>query len=530
MARCAGEAIAGSYAGSRGRSGRAEAGARIASGASAAADDLADRSHDAAPLRPGAPSAERARPHRALSRVRHTASILLDLSTSILARAGGGSSGFGGGRGGFGGGGGGFGGGRGTGFLFLPVGGGAGTVLLFLLAILVAIAAFRFLRSQQAHAGGGARDGRGPSASALRERHGRALAAAAEAAEEDPAFDAARLEADARRLFLAVQAAWDAGDRAALHRLVAGDLLDEWTRRLDDFDRRGWRSRSEADDARLAVTLVGLANRTDDADDRATLYVEATVASWVDTPTDRLLADGADGLEDRVREYWTLGRRDGRWTLLSIEGAAEGAHHLDAPLIATPWDDPALADRSRTALANADATGADVAALVPADLDADARATTMDLALVDDRFAPDVLDAAVRRAVAAWAEAVDGPDDALEAVAEPAAVERLLHGDDASGRSRVVVRGPEIRAIRIASLDGGTDRPRMGVDVDATGHRYVQDRDTEATLAGDVRRRIDWTMHWTFALDAEPASTSTALVTRAPDAERTPWRLVAADG
>ena len=40
-----------------------------------------------------------------------------------------------------------------------------------------------------------------------------------------------------------------------------------------------------------------------------------------------------------VAEYWTLGKRDGRWVLLSIEQDAEGAHHLDAEIVASPRPD-----------------------------------------------------------------------------------------------------------------------------------------------------------------------------------------------
>ena len=55
-----------------------------------------------------------------------------------------------------------------------------------------------------------------------------------------------------------------------------------------------------------------------------------------------------------------------------------------------------------------------VGELVDVDFDGDARAAALDLSVVDGRFAPAVLEAAARRAVAAWAEAVDGDDAALE--------------------------------------------------------------------------------------------------------------------
>ena len=61
-----------------------------------------------------------------------------------------------------------------------------------------------------------------------------------------------------------------------------------------------------------------------------------------------------------------------------------------------------------------------------------------------------MLEVAARRAVAAWAEAVDGADAALRAIADADAVRELLHPGDPSGRTRLVVRGPQVRQIRIA--------------------------------------------------------------------------------
>ena len=69
--------------------------------------------------------------------------------------------------------------------------------------------------------------------------------AAAEAAEEDPEFAPDHVRATARDLFFEIQNAWDAEDRVHLRGLVGPDLLHEWERRLDDFDRRGWRNHVE---------------------------------------------------------------------------------------------------------------------------------------------------------------------------------------------------------------------------------------------------------------------------------------------
>ena len=96
-----------------------------------------------------------------------------------------------------------------------------------------------------------------------------------------------------------------------------------------------------------------------------------------------------------------------------------------------------------------------VAELVDVDYAGDARTQALDLSVVDGRFAPAVLEAAARRAVEAWAEAVDGADAALERAATPEAVHALLYPRGES--TRLVVRGPRLTELRIAG-----SMPRAG--------------------------------------------------------------------
>jgi predicted lipid-binding transport protein (Tim44 family) len=115
--------------------------------------------------------------------------------------------------------------------------------------------------------------------------------------------------------------------------------------------------------------------------------------------------------------------------------------------------------------------------------------------------------------VAAWAEAVDGDDAALEAIATPEAVQALLYGGDAGRDTRLVVRGPRLSALRIARLDAAHEPPTMTVEAQVSGRRYVEDRDTAAVLRGSKDRETTFTERWTMALDGDP---------------ETPWRIAAA--
>jgi predicted lipid-binding transport protein (Tim44 family) len=426
----------------------------------------------------------------------------LGFADAALAQAGGGSSGFGGG----GGGGGGFGGGGGGGF----GGGGSGSrgspvVLLFFFGgfavfmIYLTIHARRYRRK-------------------VRERDARVRTASAEAAEDDAHFGADRLVSEARDLFLEAQSAWDARDSERLAAVVGEDLMVEWARRLDDFAAKGWHNRVEVL-GEPEIQYVGLVNREDDDEDRAVVRITANLRAYVlDRHGRRIMRRESKGERITLTEYWTLARRGDGWIVASIEQRAEGDHHLEGEIVASPWSDTErLEDESLTELAVADGLpeGFTTSDLAELEFAGDAQARALDLSLADARFMPALLTAAARRAVAAWVEAVDGSDDALLAVASPDAVDALLYGGDGSRRTRLVVRGARVRRIEIAVLQVEREPATMSVVVEVGGRRYVEDRDTAAVLSGSKDRATTFTETWTLALDG-------------PD--DAPWRLVSAAG
>jgi predicted lipid-binding transport protein (Tim44 family) len=431
------------------------------------------------------------------------AMAVLVLPELAIAQAGGGSSGFGGG-----GGGGGFGGGGGGGF----GGGGSGSgssgspvvLLLFFGAFAV------FMTYQLFHARRYRRK--------VRERDARVRTASAEAAEDDAHFGADYLVPYARSLFLEAQEAWDARDRARLARVVGPDLMVEWSRRLDDFDARGWHNRVEVL-GEPEIRYVGLVNREDDEEDRAVVRIDAELKAYViDRGGRRMMRKGSRSEQVSLCEYWTLARTGDSWVVASIEQRAEGDHHLDSKIVTAPWSDTEqLRDESLTELAAADGLpeGFTTADLAELEFSGDAQARALDLSLADARFMPAVLEAAARRAVAAWAGAVDGSDDALLDVASDEAVQTLLYGGDTSQRTRLVVRGPRVRRIEIVSLQVEAPPATMTISVQVGGRRYVEDRDTAAVLAGSHDSATTFTETWTLALDG-------------PD--ESPWRLVSAVG
>lgn len=418
---------------------------------------------------------------------------LLLTATTALAAAGGGSSGFSGGGGG---GGGGFGGG---GFS----GGGGGTttggspiviLIIFLLVggffVVAAISAAMNVRRYRKR---------------REERVRRVHLAAAVAADDDPMFEPDAVRESAERMFVAAQHAWDARDYETLEQLLVPDLMVEWRRRLEDFRRKGWHNRVEVLQIR-SIEYLGLTNREGHHEDRVTVRICARLRDFVVMRNGMVLKRNEE-TSDTVElvEFWTLAKRhDGSgWIVASIETDAEGQHVLDAEIVASPWsDERRMQDASLLEVAAMDklpegVSTADVARL---DYAGNGRAAALDLSLVDGRWAPDVLEASVRRAVAAWAEAVDGADSDLLDVATPEAAQELLHPGDRSGRTRLVIRGPIVQQLTIVSLDPNVTPPTMTVEAQVRGRRYIEDRDTAAVLHGSKQTETTATERWTLAL------------------------------
>ena len=438
--------------------------------------------------------------------------LTLILVPEALAAAGGGSSGFsgGGGEGG---------GGHGSGFALYIIfrllidiallGHGLGALFLIGLGLLYLFFTkfmpyARQARENRANTGANSRR-------RISQRRRRVELAAAEAAEEDPAFAPENVRATANRLFLDIQRAWDADDRVALRGLVSPDLLDEWERRLDDFDRRGWRNHVEP----LGdpdIEYVGLTHKGDPDTDRVVVRIEARLKDYVvDRSGRHLKRTGRLSETTRIREFWTLQRRGEHWILGSIEQGAEGGHALDEELVATPWaDERGMRDEAliEGAVADAVPAGTRVAEVADLQFEGDAHSAANDLSLADGRFAPDVLEIAARRAVDAWAQAVDGDDASLRRMATAAATRDLLYpnGDN----TRLVVRGPKVSRIRIVALDAAAEPPTMTIEVDLTGRRYLEDRDTAAVVAGSRSRAAGFTERWILSLTGDA---------------RQPWRI-----
>ena len=260
-----------------------------------------------------------------------------------------------------------------------------------------------------------------------------------------------------------MQRAWDAREHEALRRVAGRDLFVEVGAAARRLRPQGL-AQPRADDEPPVLQYVGLENREDDAEDRVTVSIECRLEDYVvDRSGAVVLKKGQSSKEVRLCEYWTLRWAGSGWEVESIQGEEEGAGVLQAPLVASPWSDEGrLHDAAviEGAVAEAAPAGSPAAGeLVDLDYAGDARAAALDLSLVDGRFAPAVLEAAVRRVVPAWVAAVDGGDDELLRVATPAAVRELLYPRGGDG-VRLVVRGGAVEALQITALDTSANPPR----------------------------------------------------------------------
>jgi predicted lipid-binding transport protein (Tim44 family) len=442
--------------------------------------------------------------------------LALLAAPAALAAAGGGSAGFSGGGGGGGG-------GHGSGFaLYIIIdllihiavlGHGLGALVLIALALIYFFATKGMPKIQEWWATRAA--ARGPVHRKPSKRERRVELAAAEAAEDDEEYAPDNVRASAAVLFKAVQRAWDDQDGLKLREMVGRDLYQEWSRRLQDFERRGWRNRVQLL-GEPAIEYVGLNHTGDPTTDHVVVRIDARLKDYVvDRNGRRLKRTGRLGETTRIREFWTLQRHDNKWYVASIEQDQEGQHQLEDKIVASAWaDETGMRDAALVEGAVADAVPEGTAIAEVADLqyEGDAHSAAMDLSLADGRFAPDVLEVAARRAIDAWAQAVDGDDARLKQIATGEAAAELLYAGDATRHTRVVVRGPAVKRIRIAALDAAAEPPTMMVEVDLTGRRYIENRDTTAVVAGSRSKATSFTERWTLSLTGDEAQ---------------PWRITA---
>ena len=127
----------------------------------------------------------------------------------------------------------------------------------------------------------------------------------------------------------------------------------------------------------------------------------------------------------------------------------------------------------------------------------------LDLASFDGRYDPDVLQASAQRAIAAWAEAIDGTQQPLVDLVGHPNVEQLLHPDH-DRRHRLVIRGPRLLQLRIVALQPKARPPAMVLLATVSARRYLEHRANRTVLVGSRDHDSRFTIRCELALSDRP--------------------------
>ena len=184
---------------------------------------------------------------------------------------------------------------------------------------------------------------------------------------------------------------------------------------------------------------------------------------------------------------------------------------LFAPLVVDPSaDTERLGEESLAELSQATPTPVGVALSELVSSDEEPSVALGDLSVVDARFAPALLDAALHHLVEVWETAVSGSEEPLAERASAEACEALLRPD---ANTRLVVRDATLGSWTVTGLDLDRIPPAVEVELHVTAVRYIVRFDS-VIRAGNTTDRRKMRLEWTLEL----AGSTKAL-----------WRLVASN-
>lgn len=316
-------------------------------------------------------------------------------------------------------------------------------------------------------------------------RSRRAERAAVEATLEEDAFAPERIRAAVSEILTAAESRW---------RYWGGDRLSQ--DRADGAAIAGWVAAHGLAgaihvDGEPRVDLLRIVNRDGEQDDRVDVRVRVHLEldvrrHWVDPHT--IVLD----------ERWTLGRRGPGWELLDGRGDRFADPVLSRPLIPAEWaDEDRIREQVFTELADEGRPEAG-----PVGLGGTAgspRARLLDLAVVDARFSPGLIDATVRHLLDAWEQETLAPAGRLSEITTPQACEHLLRGDNSDQSLRLAVRDIELAGWEPVAVAPDAIPPFVNVHVRISAIRYMTAIDG-LIVEGTAVRRHQIELEWVLEL------------------------------
>lgn len=248
---------------------------------------------------------------------------------------------------------------------------------------------------------------------------------------------------------------------------------------------------------RPLLHVVDLERGRDDRVARAAVRVEVRVRGWLPVRPDLGRFGKPWGRGERLVSYFVVEHSGDGWALTRVEPGPAGDHRLRRDPSGEDRLLGKLRDDSLNELVEPVAAPA-VPFEIATNLPGDAADALRDLAMIDDRFAFPVVEAAVRRLVDRWERAGGEDSGPLSEIAGPEAVRALL----ASGR---VIRGAEVTSLRVTRVWALRVPPQVDVEL------WVRSWSGRGgSVIGSKMNRANW-----WRLEAAASASI-------------PWRLVAA--
>ncbi len=329
-------------------------------------------------------------------------------------------------------------------------------------------------------------------------RAGRAHYAAVEAAEDDPVFAPETIEAAVASMVALAGDVWSGIESPERPDRADERIVTAWAR---SWQLRLGRGLSAHDNP--SVDVLHVVNRHDEDEDRVVLrvrlHIHCAQPSW---GQHRAHCD----------ERWTLGRRGADWILLSVSGDPLAGPILNAPFVTDPsGDTERLTEESLAELLTADGSSKDVDL---SDLVSPEEAPSLalaDLSVVDPRFDPSLLGAALSHLLEAWETAVTGSESPLAELASPQARDALLRPGP---ESQLYVRDVVLKSWEVIKLHLDRKPPVVDVELHVVAVRYVV-RFESAIRVGNATDPRPVTLTWTLELT---------------ESSEVPWQLISASG
>ena len=320
-----------------------------------------------------------------------------------------------------------------------------------------------------------------------RGRARRAQAAMTEASLEQDWFASEEISGTVDEILAVADEVWRDGHVGSATQRKDRSYIERWAHSMAADIGAGVRLAGEP-----TVDILGVINRPGESEDRIVLRVRL-----------RLSADRAQGWGHAHADLrWTLGRRNHAWTLLSIDTDPLAEPLMKGPLIPAQWaDDERLLEESLAELAEDDADHTvNPSELVSADLSAAQQ--LIELASVDGRFDPELLDARIRHIVGAWEEASTGSSAPLAAAASHQTVGLLLYPPlgDRPASTRLVLRDAVIERWTATELAISSVLYQITIALLVSATGYLVNWPDGTYRSGNIETRHEINLVWTLGL------------------------------